>query len=474
MAPSFQDSAFPGRFAPSRRRFVAWTLAAAGLSGLLGSCGSSNEPSVTTVTLWTLALSPHFDGYMHEQVAAFEASHPGVKVDWVDIAYDALDRKLIAAAAAGRAPDVVNMADLNFARYVALGAFRDIRAELPGDPASTYLEGAINLCTIGGRLLALPWYVNPQTRIINTALLAKGGLAADELPPDWRTLCTLANQFHAATGDYLFSQPLGEESQLPIMLLAEGLSPLRQRPDGRLAADLTNQQVRDYLEGWVELYRSGAMPREAATKGHSHLLDLYQDGKLAIISTGPNFLKRIRDVSPKVYATTTVRPGAVGALGRVHMPVMVLAVSNQTKHPKEAAELAWFMTAAPAQTALCRLAPIMPSSTASLSDPFFKPGGRPDADATLELGTSVALRTLPEAVAFTASLDTWPDLRRSFEDEFKRVLLDGVPLDEALGRIELQWNSLLDAAAPAGIECVPRPTKVAPPPAVVMLEGGGA
>jgi ABC-type glycerol-3-phosphate transport system substrate-binding protein len=37
-------------------------------------------------------------------LAAFEAAHPGVRVTWVDIAYDAArSRKLIAAAAAGRA-----------------------------------------------------------------------------------------------------------------------------------------------------------------------------------------------------------------------------------------------------------------------------------------------------------------------------------------------------------------------------------
>lgn len=431
---------------------------------LLPGCERAQQADGVTLELWTLALSPHFDGYMKEQVAAFEAAHPGVRVTWVDIAYDALDRKLIAAAAAGRAPDVVNMADLNFARYAALGAFRDVRADLPGNPATTYLPGAVSLCTIGGRLLSLPWYVTPQARIVNAAVLAEGGLTPESLPPDWRGLASAAKAFHAKTGKHLLSQPLGEESQLPIMLLSEGLAPLRARADGRLESNLDDPKVLEYLALWVDLYRSGAMPRDAATRGHAHLLDLFQEGKLGVISTGPNFLKRIRDVSPRVYESATVLPGAVGELGRVHMPVMVLAVSNRTRHPREAAALAWFMTAAPAQTALCRLAPVMPSSTASLDDPFFRP--TPSAtrgEATLALGKSVALRALPEAVAFTASLDTWPDLRRAFEEDFKRVLLDNEPLEAAMARVGRAWNSLLDAAAPAGIDAVPAPTKVAPP-----------
>lgn len=437
------------------------------------SCAPASDPTRRVVRLWTLALSPRFDDYMRAHVLAFEQSHPGVRVQWTDVAYDALDRKLIAAAAAGMAPDVVNMADLNYARFVSLGAFRDIRADLPGDPAATYLPGALSLCTIGGKLLALPWYVNPQTRIINTELLARASYDPLKLPGDWSGIMEVAPRFRSLTQNYLFSQPLGEESQLPIMMLAEGLEPLRARDGGRLAANLSSEPVAAYLDRWVELYRSGSLPREAATKGHAHLLDLYQDGRVAIISTGPNFLNRIRDVSPKVYATTTVQPGAVGALGRVHMPVMVLAVSGQTRLPREAAELAWFMTSASAQTALCKLAPIMPSSMASLQDPFFADVASREKDKTLALGTSVALRTLPQAVAFTASLDTWPNLRRAFEDEFKRVLLDGADLRRSLARIDTAWNELLDAAPPAGLECVPRPSRVETPAAFVS-PGGAA
>jgi putative chitobiose transport system substrate-binding protein len=428
----------------------------------LAACNRT-ESNDARVELWTLALSPHFDGYMHDQISAFEHAYPGVKVEWVDIAYDALDRKLISAAAAGRAPDIVNMADLNFARYASLGAFRDIGNDLPADPAATYLPGALGLCTIGKHLLSLPWYVNPQTRIINTDVLKAGGIDAAHAPATWAEMMAAARAFHEKSGKYLFSQPLGEESQLPIMMLAEGLAPLRTRADGRLESNMSSPEVKAYLAGWVSLYRDGAMPREAATRGHAHLLDLYQDGRVAIISTGPNFLRRIKDVAPKAYSTTIVQPGAVGELGRVHMPVMVLAVTNTSKHPKDAAALAWFLTAAPAQTELCKLAPIMPSSSDSLKDPFFISPPAPGADVTLESGKSVAMRTLPEAVAFTASLDTWPDLRRAFEDEFKRVLLDGVDLDVALRRIDLAWNGILDAAPAAGIDCVPHPTKVAPP-----------
>ncbi|MBS0198619.1 MAG: extracellular solute-binding protein [Planctomycetes bacterium] len=416
-----------------------------------------------TLSFWTLALRPMFDGYIKGQIALFEAANPGVKVDWVDVPYDALERKLIAAAAAGRAPDVVNMADLNFARFVSLGAFREIGPDLPGDPQKQYLPGALSLCVIRGQTLAVPWYVNPQALLVNTGLLAKGGLTVETVSPTWSGLVEQAREFHFRTGAYLFSQPLGEESQLPIMILGEGLDPLRASASGGLEANMASPEMERYLGRFVSLYRDGGLPREAATKGHAHLTEMFQDGRVAAISTGPNFLKRIKDVAPGVFKDTVVLPGAVGALGRVHLPVMILAVTTQSKHPAHAAKLAWAMTGPEAQTEFCKHAAIMPSSTASLNDPFFEGKGDSETDPKLLSARRVAAQTLREAVAFTASLETWPDLRRAFEDEFKRVLLGERDLRPALVEIDRLWRGILAAAPRATMDAIPRPSVVAPP-----------
>jgi putative chitobiose transport system substrate-binding protein len=294
----------------SRRRVLV--LGAAG--GLLGAMGNGTAASGAAgpaeIHFWTLALSPWFDGYIRGQLAAFEAAHPGVKVVWSDVPYDAMERKLIASAAAGRAPDVVNMSDMNFARFVSLGAFRDLGDELPGDARDVYLESALSLCTFenfrgGGRtaLLGLPWYVNTQVLLANRALLARGFGTdiATRLSTDWTGLIAMAREFRQRAGVFLFSQPLGEESELLQMLLAQGLPPLREDAERGLAADLTRPEIAAYLQLWVDLYRDGGLPREAATKGHAHLTEMFQEGRLALANTGPNFLKRIRDAAPDVY-----------------------------------------------------------------------------------------------------------------------------------------------------------------------------
>jgi putative chitobiose transport system substrate-binding protein len=455
----------------SRRQAIGCIAGSCALP-LLHGCEtrSRNSSGAIAIEFWTLALAP-FESFIRERIAAFESLHPHVSVTWVDVPFDALDRKLIAAASAKRAPDVVNLSDRSFARYVALGGMLDISTLLPGNPDTTYLPGALSLGKInvasaaGSRargLLALPWYLTTSVGLVNTELLGAGGIEASALSRDWRSLWRQARDYHRATGNHLFSQPLGEESQMPIMLLGEGLSPLIER-DGRLRADFTRDEIVDFISGWVTLYRDGALPAEAATSDHGHLTNMYQNRELALIDTGPNFLNRVRDNAPSVFAQTQVRPPVTGALGRAHIATMVLGVTVQSRHPREAAALAWHMTSAESQLGLCRLAPVLPSAAAGLDDPMFALDQSIDDADLPRLGRRLSAQSLRSAVAFTPRIDVWPDLRRALEAAMKRLLLDPARDVRAdLSRLSREWDGILDTSAGATIDDVPTPPPFTP------------
>lgn len=448
----------------SRRRFARVAALSAGAA--LFGCAAAR--SGTTLEFWTISLSPWFDEYVRGVLSAFEQAHPGVRVVWVDVPFEVLERKLIAAAAAGRAPDVVNMSDVNFARFASFGAFKALDALLPGSAPERYLASALDLCRLpdasGTRsAMGLPWYVNPQTAIVNAELLGRGGLTVTSLPATWAGLLRACGAFHRESGQFLFSQPLGEESQIPIMMLGDGVMPLRAKAGGGLEADLTSPESLGFLEPWVEAFRAGWLPRAAGTSGHAHLLEMYQAGRVAVISTGPNFLKRVRNDAPKMFGATTVRPGITGRLNRTHMPVMPLGVLSSSPNARLAAELAWFVTSPENQTAFCKLVPIMPSTRASLRDPFFTAPSAATSDpaeALMNRARAVTAASMPTATAFTASLPCWPDLRRRFEEHFKRVLLDGVDLRRAMRTAEGEWNELLAGVPSATMDAVPRPAAV--------------
>jgi putative chitobiose transport system substrate-binding protein len=443
------------------RPAIISSVAAVLLTLALHGCGRAESPD--TIELWTLALRPTFDDYMESIIKDFEASHDGAEVRWVDVPFDALDRKLIAAAAAGRAPDVVNFSDMTFARFVSLGALVDLDPLLPGAAADIYLDGALGICRIDDGLRALPWYLSTQVVTANVSLLSEGGLTPETLGSDWATLGEQAGAFHDRTGRYLFSQALGVESQIPMMLLSEGLPPFRQGPSGEVQADLTRDEVVGFVSTWVDLYRAGVLPREAATRGFDHLVDLYQTGRVAVINTGPTKLASIRDAAPSVYASTVVLPPVTGRLGRSHIATMVVGVTTQARDPHLAAKLAWFITSPQNQDTFCRIATILPSTPATLDADVFDPP-TPEvlasSDGQISLARATTAGALRNAVAFTPALETWPDLRRAFEDGIKRALLDGEDTRAVLLAVENEWARILGAAAPAPYDAIPRPEPV--------------
>lgn len=443
------------RFLQSWLLRLALLLVTAGLF----SCGPDQDAGAVRLELWTLALSPTFDDYMAQVIDDFEDEHPGVQVVWVDVPFDALDRKLVTAAAAGRSPDVVNFSDRQFARYASLGALHDLESILPDDPSATYLPGVLRIMKIDGELLGLPWYLTTQVRMINTDLLAEGGLSPDDLAGDWEGLQQQSELFHRTTGGFLLTLRLGEDSDLPIFMLQSGLVPFVQE-GSRLRSDLSRPEVVAFVEGWVTLFRAGALPRSSATGGHQAAIEAYQAGELAMIQTGANMLARVRDVSPQVFGATVVLTPVTGTLGRSHVAVMPVGVMGKTRHPELAAELAWHLTAAMNQTELARRSSVLPSTPASLDDPFFAmpEGGLASLlEEPIAYARAMSARSLVDAVAFTPALAAWPDMRLAFNEGMKRILLGGEDVRAVLEAIDEQWDTLLATQPPATLDTIPRP-----------------
>ena len=437
-------------------------------SALLAGCdGAARSGTQREVSLWTLALSPFLDDYVRRQIASFEKTNPGVRVNWQDVPYEAIDRKLMAAAAAGRAPDVINLADRTFARFVAMGAMRDLAPLLPPGALETYLPAAARVGVIGGKQLALPWYLTTQAVLANKSVLAAGGISAEQLPTNWRDLLKMAGPFKKASGKPLFTLPLGFESDVPMMLLSDGISPLVAGTDGWLIPQLTAPAVLRAIEPWVTAFRLGHLPRESATGGSAHQTKLYSEGQVGLINSGPNFLGRIAADAPSIFAQTHVGPAITGMLGRVHLAVMTLGVTSQSRQPELAAALAMHMTSPGAQLELCRLATVLPSTTASLSDVIFQfepegdklpgpeAGSSPQAiEQRVQYARAACAAALDNAEAYTPSMASWPDMRRTFEDGFKRVLLDGSDLALTMAGIERNWQSIL-SDNPARADALP-------------------
>jgi putative chitobiose transport system substrate-binding protein len=417
------------------------------------------EPPIT-LQLWTLALRPRFTSYIENLIDRFQQAHPNIKVNWVDVPYEAMQRKFIVAGAAKKSPDVVNLTDMQMARFGSLGGMLDLTGLLPDDPQQTYLPGAFFFARLDGGIRGLPWYITTSVRFANRRLLAEAGFTPESLSSDWPTLRRQALEYHRKTGKFLFAPLLGQESALPTLMLADGLNPFKAKPGGGIEANLTDERIVRLVSEWVELFRSGALPRESAIAGHTAQIELYQTGRTAVLDMGANMLDRIRDAAPQVFADTDVSPATLGQLRRSGIAVMFISVCSTSRHPKEAAQLAWFITSPQNQLDFCRLVNILPSTTQSLDDPLFAfppPQQWNTRDGKLALARAFSAEGLKTGVAFSPAMQSWPQLRKSFEDGIKPALLDGDDVRQTLEAIEKDWNRILSDAPPVSLDVVPVP-----------------
>ncbi|NJK36193.1 MAG: hypothetical protein HC919_15340 [Oscillatoriales cyanobacterium SM2_2_1] len=72
-------------------------LAALGL-GLAG-CVGAPESTTPKLTFWTMQLKPQFTEYFIQLIGEFERLHAPVTVEWVDVPWAEMERKILAAIA---------------------------------------------------------------------------------------------------------------------------------------------------------------------------------------------------------------------------------------------------------------------------------------------------------------------------------------------------------------------------------------
>jgi multiple sugar transport system substrate-binding protein len=182
-----EEKSLPDTIQPAvRRRRMVFALSAIALTSvlLLSACStttstanSASAAKVSSITVWHYTSDPVQLKVITAYAAAFEKSHPGIKVNSVYVPYDQLDSKLIAAAAAKQGPDVVlfnggDASTLSAAGTLApLDSYWSTFADKAQFPAATQHKYDGKLYAVQGAVdLVALWY--------NKDLMTKLGISA--------------------------------------------------------------------------------------------------------------------------------------------------------------------------------------------------------------------------------------------------------------------------------------------------------
>lgn len=195
-----------------------YLIVAVVISLLLSSCGVATEATPApqdvlkdqkdrVLVLWTHEYSTFSGGLKEKWVPEFEASHPGVRVEYEVFPYSgaivSFDTKLLAEVASGGGPDVWAMASHNFtqAKYIEAGLLAPLNPSVFGynsvdDIVNDYPPNSLSVFIQDGKIYALPNEVTTLCLFYNKNMFDDAGIPylPEDKPVSWQTIGEISQQ----------------------------------------------------------------------------------------------------------------------------------------------------------------------------------------------------------------------------------------------------------------------------------------
>jgi putative chitobiose transport system substrate-binding protein len=419
---------------PSTRRTMSRSLLAAVVTLLLACVVSAAAPQVR-LEFWTISLQPFFTTYVRGLIAQYEREHPGTSVRWIDVPAQAIDQKLLAAIAGGQAPDVVNLNTEGTLRMAQSRALVDTDAAVPADARARYFANIWGSTRYLGHAYGIPWYVVPNVLAYNQSVFRRAGLDPAKPPASEDAFVQAATTVKQRTGIYGF-MPNVDGIRFLRVFQEDGLAILS--PDRRHAVFNSQDHVR-LLDRYVALFKRDLFPSDTFQRGYLGATERYAAGQLAMLTTGPQFLLRVRSDSPDVYRDTAVAPYPLGRGRVLDLPTMDLVVPLASRRRAEAVQFALFVTNDQNQLAFSHLVVIFPSTQAAARDPYFTRGGA----SPEERARAIAARELGTARDLTVVVPHSDEMFRTFREAIESAFLGRMTPQQALDWAVKEWDAKL-------------------------------
>lgn len=376
------------------------------MTGCSQKNANTSSGNIITLEFWTLQLDT-FRDTLQPMFLEYEQAHPNVRIHWVDLPFSEGPKRTLTAMMSGHSPDVINLNPDFSAILASRNALVNMNQALSASQKSQYLPIAWQAATLrntsvnnanadeqrsgpSGITFGLPWYITSSVTLYNKAILKQSGLKSP--PATDEALTEFVKTVHEKSGAYGMMPVIAEHGNFLKELQKIGI-PIY---DKNASAIFATPQGAAHLERFVTLYRNGWIPAETITESHQAAVGRFQAGTLASLLIGPNFLKIVKENAPRIYRETDIAPQFPTNAKAKDFSLMVLVVPVKSTHRKEAVDFAIYMTNAQNQLTLSKTAPVLPSISEVLSDPYFSRFNDPDLMAR---GRSISARQLLEATS---------------------------------------------------------------------------
>lgn len=389
----------------------------------------------TELEFWTMNMAPKFNSYFDQATNTFNAANPGLKAKWVDMNWDQIQPKLIASIAAGNPPALVNFNVPWVHEFAAQGNILPIDQYLGANKA-VYSTNAVKDVQVKGQMYAFPWYNSTQIIAYNKDIFAKAGIKNP--PKSFDEFIAMGKQIKAKTGLAAFAPKM---SDMIGFFYYAGLPVIT---DGKAVFNSPKHVA--FVQKFADLYKAGVMPKDVFKMQFEQEIAAYNSGKIAMMTTAAQGLKRTETDAKAIYDKTEVAPFPLDA-GKLNLGswMMDFVIPKGTKDPAAAAKLGIFLTNDEQQLAFSKATEsTMPSTKKANLDPYFQSGAK-SADV-VDRARAVAAKSMDNARTLTLTPGLLPDetvMTKKLQDEVQNAVEGRKSVKEALDAAVAAWNAKL-------------------------------
>ncbi|MFC0624145.1 ABC transporter substrate-binding protein [Kribbella deserti] len=331
---------------PLRRRLAGLALATMLLT--VSACGGSDGggsdgDQVTLRFSWWGSDTRH--QATQKAIAAFEASHPNIKIKGEFGEWSGYWDKLATTVAANDAPDVIQMDEKYLREYADRGALLDFKKDNAVD-TSKMEPTALGAGEFSGGLFGITAGINSFALMANPQMFKSLGIAMpDDKTWTWDQYADLSAQLTAKSGGKFHGSGIAS-NEAGVAVWARQNGEALFTPDGKIG--VKPETVANYFKFLEKLRDSKAIP-SAAINAQNMTIPIEQNymvtKKQALGYTWSNQVAAMSKAAGQEFQLLRM-PSVTGKAadnGAYYKASMFWSVSARSKHPKEASEFVNFL-----------------------------------------------------------------------------------------------------------------------------------
>lgn len=329
-----------------------------------GGAETSPAPEPITIEWWTINLKNTFGEIMQGYIDGYQADHPNVTIDWVDVPGNEVAQKYATALAGGSAPDAANMYEM--ARFIELGAVRSLDDVVPTADQEAF-GGFWESGAIGGSHYAIPWYTSfARPAVVNGKLAKAAGVDLENPPTTWQEVYEIGRNAKDIWGPGVF--PWVDCWDARSWSFEQGLELLNE--DGTASA-VNTPEWEAHIDSFLALNAEGLMSADGyACPNIRVAIDWFWQGIGAFINSGTYILNRTENEVLEAGEFDVI-PTLVGSANRIGMDPQIFVISKDSAHPDVAADFVLSVVRTDNFIPFGQAVAIAPAYLPALEHPFF-------------------------------------------------------------------------------------------------------